>query len=411
MRTPHHPAPLPIVPLSASDLIDIIDVDSSAFGNDPPQDFLEQDILPWLELDRFIGARDAEIGDELVAIGCILSKKLTFPGGHSHPVAGVSWISVRPGWRRRGLLRGLMTTRLHGLHESGGESVAILTASEGSLYGRFGYGQAIRHATVALTHGAPFRPGVAVEPVREIRAAAARELVPGLYTRIADQRPGYLARSPEIWTMRFSDHAVFRGDASKKRWAAHPDGYVSYRVKPEWGERGPNFALQLDEIAAATPIAAASLWRYLLDLDLTRQVRYHHGWIDDPLQDLLLDPRTLTLTPRDHIWLRLVDLDRAVGLRSYNADVRLSIAVTDSFCPWNDGTWIFDLGTHGGSLTRTSDDPQIRLDVRDLGACFLGGTPLGRLVAAGLVSGEPAALLALGAALATPTAPHCPEGF
>jgi predicted acetyltransferase len=408
---PRGPAALPVRPLTPADLPDIIDVDAAAFGQDVPRDFLDEVILPWLELDRFVGARDPEAGGELVAIGCILSKSLTFPGGAVHPVAGVSWVAVRPGWRRRGLLRGMMQAQLHGLHGSGGESVAILTASEGALYGRFGYGRAIQRTTMAVPHGVAFRPGVAVEPVRQIRAAAAPAIVKPLYARVAGNRPGYLTRSDEIWSMRFSDHQEFRGDASKKQWAVHRDGYVSYRVKPGWNERGPNSTLQVDEICAANPVAYASLWRFLADLDLTREIHYSMGWVDDPLQDLLLDPRAMTTSPRDHLWLRLVDLDRAVGLRGYTTPALVRVEVVDDFCPWNAGTWLFDLGPDGGRVTRTAGAAQLRIDIRDLGACFLGGTPLGRLLQAGLVDGEPDAALSLAAALATPAAPWCPEGF
>lgn len=403
--------PLPFVGLTAADLPDIVDLDASAFGQDVPQDFFDDVIAPWLEIDRFIGARDPDADDELVAIGCILSKRLTFPGGRTHPAAGVSWVSVRPGWRRRGLLRNLMRTQLHHLHESAGEPVAILTASEGALYGRFGYGRAVLRTSMTLTHGAAFRPDVRTEPVRQIRAAAAAAIVPPLYARVAAARPGYLARSDEIWSMRFSDHQVLRQDASKRRWALHPDGYVSYRVKPDPSARGPHNVLQLDEICAATPVALASLWRFLADFDLTREIRYQQGWVDDPLPDLLLDPRELAATARDHLWLRLVDLERAIGLRDYSAPVSVTVHVSDAFCPWNDGTWLLELHAAGGTATRSDRAPQVRLDTRDLAACFLGGTPLGRLVAGGLVTGEPDALLALGAALATPTAPWCPEGF
>ena len=87
------------------------------------------------------------------------------------------------------------------------------------------------------------------------------------------------------------------------------------------------------------------------------------------------------------------------------------VDVGDEFCPWNAGRWLFDLGPDGGRVSGRPRDPQVALDISDLGACFLGGTPLGRLVTAGRVTGEPQALLELGAALATPVAPWCPEGF
>jgi predicted acetyltransferase len=397
--------------LGPGDLPDILELDQSAFGQDPPPGFLEELIVPWLELDRFIGARDPAAGDQLVGQGCIFSKQMTFPGNRVHPVAGVSWVGVRAGWRRRGLLRGLMTKQLHELHTSGGEPVAILTASEAALYGRFGYGQAINRSSFSVVHGAAFRPGVAVEPVREIKAETAPGIVKPLYARVAAGRPGNLARRDELWAMRFSDHDFLRNGASKRRWAVHPDGFVSYRIKMDWNDRGPNSTLILDEICAATPVAFASLWRFVLDLELSREITYRAGWLDDPLQDLLLDPRSLLRKSHDHVWLRIVDLDRAVGLRAYSAPARMVVDLRDELCPWNAGRWLFDIDQDGGRVSRSTADPEVELDVSDLGACFVGGTPLGRLVAAGRVTGDAGALLQLGAALATPLAPWCPEGF
>jgi predicted acetyltransferase len=402
---------LPVTPLAADDLPDILPLDTAAFGWDVPQDFLDDLIVPALELDRFVGARDPAAGNELVAQGCIYSKKLTFPGGSVHPAAGVSWVGVRAGWRRRGLLRGVMTAQLHGLHRDGAEPVAILTASEAGLYGRYGYGQAINRCQLSASHGAAFRPGVPTETVREVRAEQAHAIVPPLYSRIAGTRPGYLARSEAVWTMRFSDHALVRKDASKKRWAIHSDGFAAYRITPEWSDRGPSFALQIDEIGAATPVAFASLWRFLLDLDLTREISYSHGWVDDPLSALLLDPRGVTRTEKDHVWLRIVDLDRTIGLRGYSAPAQVIVEIADSFCPWNAGTWALELSETGGTAARTNAAATVSLDIRDLAACFFGGTPLGRLVTAGLVAGDPDSLVTLGAALAAPVAPWCPEGF
>jgi predicted acetyltransferase len=167
----------------------------------------------------------------------------------------------------------------------------------------------------------------------------------------------------------------------------------------------------LDEICAATPLARASLWQYLMSMDLVRTVNYRAGWVDDPLRDLLLDPRRMQLTVSDHVWLRIVDLDRAIGLRSYSAPFRAVVELTDALCPWNAGSWALDLTGSGGTAACSTATPQVRLDIVDLGAAFLGGTPLARLAAAGRVTGDPATVRALDAALTTALAPWCPEGF
>ncbi len=402
---------LPVRALGADDVTDIVELDGTVFGQDVPQDFLTEVVLPELELDRFIGVRDPDADDLLVAVACIMSKPLTFPGGTVHPTAGVSWVGVRPGWRRRGLLRALITRQLHDLHDTRGEAVAILTASEAGLYGRFGYGRAIDRCRFAVSHRAAFRPDVQVGNVVDTPAAQAQPTVRALYERVAPTRPGHLGRHDGIWGGRFSDHEILRSGRSKLRYGLHPDGYVTYRVKSDWNDRGPNFAIQVEEICAAHPSAFASLWRFVLDLDLAREIVYNRGWQDDPLLSLLLDPRSASVSLHDHIWLRIVDLDRAIPLRTYRSPARVVVALTDVTCPWNDGAWLLDLDVDGGTASRTDATAQIAMDVRDLGACLMGGTPLARLAAAGIVTGDPAAVAAVDAALSTPTAPWCPEGF
>jgi hypothetical protein len=56
-------------------------------------------------------------------------------------MAGLSLVGVAPTHRRRGLLR-VMYTELHQRIAAAGYPLAGLTASEGGIYGRFGYGPA-----------------------------------------------------------------------------------------------------------------------------------------------------------------------------------------------------------------------------------------------------------------------------
>jgi predicted acetyltransferase len=336
---------------------------------------------------------------------------MTWPGGGVHPVAGVTWVGVRAGWRRRGLLRGIVTKQLHDLHVTGGEAVAILTASEAALYGRYGYGPAINRGLLELTQGAPLRADAAADPVLEVAPEHAHPEIKRLHALVAPTIPGYLARPESFWLARLSDHPEFREGASRRRFGLHPDGFVSYRLKSGWNERGPAYILVLDEICAATPRAHASLWRYLLTMDLVRTISYRMLWLDDPLRDLLVDPRAARVTAMDHVWARIVDVDRAMALRAYSAAARVRIEITDAACPWNAGTWQLDLSAAGGAAARTTRRAELALDIADLGACLLGGTPLARLAAAGRVAGDHAAIATLDRALATPLLPWCPESF
>lgn len=398
-------------PLADEDLPELFQLDNAAFHVDQPVGFLDDVVRPTVEIDRVTGIRDPVPSGPLVGSAAILSKEMTFPGARVHPVAAVTLVAVRAGWRRRGILTALMRDELHGLHERTGEAVAVLTASEGVIYGRYGYGRAVDAAELALPHGAAFAASVPTDPVREIDGARASALARSLWDRVAPTTPGHLSRPDGVWSGRFAEHEYQRRGLSERRWAAHADGVVGYRVRPAWVDRDGRWTVVITDLIAATPHAHASLWRFVLDLDLTDRVEFPLGWTDDPVQDLLADRRSLTLTPHDHVWLRIVDLDRAVSLRGYATTIAVDVEVLDDFCPWNAGTWRLELGPDGGRATRTGRPAAVRLNVRDLAACLLGGTPLARLVAGGLVTGSVEAGHRLGLALSTPAAPWCPEGF
>ena len=411
MTDPMTSIPWRVDPLSGSDLPELFGLDNAAFHIDAPADFLDDVVRPMVEIGRLTGVRDPDSNGALVGTAAILSKDLTFPGARPQPVAAVTFVAVRAGWRRRGILTALMRDQLHGLHDRAGEAVAVLTASEGVIYGRYGYGRAIDRAEITLPHGAAFGRAVPTEAVREADGTSAAALARALWHRVAPTTTGHLSRPGGIWQARFAEHEFMRQGRSGRRWASHDDGVVGYRVRPAWVDRDGQSTVVVTDLIAATPLAHASLWRFLLDLDLTDRVEFPLGWTDDPVQDLLADRRSLTLTPHDHVWLRIVDLDRAVALRAYSATATVTIEVVDELCPWNAGTWVLELGPDGGRAGRTTDPAHVRIDARDLAACFLGATPVARLVGAGLVSGAPEALDRLGLALSTSIAPWCPEGF
>ncbi|GGM06839.1 GNAT family N-acetyltransferase [Nakamurella endophytica] len=403
-------------PLRPEELDSALQLDAAAFGWEPEGDWMDAVVRPTLEVERFTGVFDPALDDEMVGVAGIFSKEMTFPGGGRTPVAGVTWVSVRPGQQGRGILRQLMQDQLTGLHERGQEPVAVLTASESGIYGRFGYGSAIRRARLEIPQGTALRAGLETDRVRVVPRERAFDTVTALYDQVAAAAPGHLRRTPEVWQSLYSDHSVDRDGATRLVVALHPDGYASYRVKADWNDRGPAGTLLVHEVCARTPRARASLWQHLLGVALVREVQHRRSWPDDPVVDMVAAPRLVRLAVADHIWLRIVDLDRAVPLRGYGAEVRVRVDLTDTVCPWNHGRWDLELAADGGRAVRVdprADDavPTVRLAAADLGAAFLGGTPVRRLADAGLVSGDPEAVDALHDALSWRRSPHCPEGF
>ena len=78
--------------------------------------------------------------------------ELTVPGAVV-PTAGVTVVGTFPTHRRRGVLRSMMRAQLDDVHARG-EPLALLWASEDTIYGRFGYGMASQCAEVSISEGA-----------------------------------------------------------------------------------------------------------------------------------------------------------------------------------------------------------------------------------------------------------------
>ncbi len=353
-------------------------------------------------------------GDEVAGVAALLTRQMTLPGGVAAPVAGVTTVAVKPWHQRRGVLTRLMHVQLHELHEQKGEPFTALWASEGSIYGRFGYATAAEYAELTIPGGVPFRPGTDIghDRVREVPRAEALPFMTALHDKLVTRHPGWLARTEHTWRWRLWDEARARGGSSGYRFAVHPDGYALFRTKDNWDDRGPASKLDIEELIATTPAAHAALWRYLLDIAQVREVTTKVA-PNEPVLFKLQDARQAIRRLADSLWIRLVDVGRALPLRRYSAPVDIVFDLTDTFCPWNEGRWRLRADAEGtATVERAGTEPDFALDVTDLGAVFLGGVRLTDLAAAGRVTElVPGTVTRAGRAFLGDTAPHCLEVF
>lgn len=403
----------------------LTDADWPAFADLLGQAFLadlteaerEREREPW-EPQRSHGIYD---GERLLGGGGLLTRALIVPGPAPHAVAAVSFVGVAPDARRRGVLTALMRAQLDGLHEAGAEPIAVLWASQAPIYGRFGYGVASRAAHATVPARAGFRAGSDVGPsgrIELVGAEAAAAPMRAVHTVAGARRVGWLSRPEPSWRHWLGDIESSRQGRTAFRYAIHhgtggPDGYAVFRLQPGAGGTGPNHVLGIHELVTGTPSASVDIWRMLLDLDLVSEVRYPNLALDDPLPLLLADPRQLEATVIDQLWLRLVDLDRALAGRRYSAPCDVVLEVSDGFCPWNAGRWRLVTGAdEPAEVARSDAAPDLRCDVADLAAAYLGGTRLTALAAAGRVTElRPGALVTASRALAGDAEPYCPEVF
>jgi predicted acetyltransferase len=355
---------------------------------------------------------DAFEDGEIVATSGLLTRELTVPGGVV-AMAGVTSVGVRADHRRQGLLGRMMRGHLEAIRARGTEAVATLWASEATIYGRYGFAIGARCADLTVRSPDARLDGVGLPRPRLALADDARAQLAAIHDAVRPTWPGMLSRSPTEWNHRLRDLEHERAGRSRLQAALLDDGYAVYAVRKGQTDDGlPDSVVELRELVARTPEAHAALWAFLLGLELTRRVFWEEAPVDEPIVHRLGDPRAASVTVFDSIWVRLVDVAPALARRTYRAPVDVVLEVADTVLPHNAGRLRLTGDEHGARCVPTADAADLALDVRDLGAVYLGGTPLGSLAAAGRVRElTPGALASADRALRAAREPWCPEVF
>jgi len=407
--------------LDESRLRDLLTVDTWAFpSGEPIDDFPEEALGASWDRMTGIAVDGADQGELAACFGAYSFGSCPVPGG-TLPMGGLTWVGVHPQHRRRGILRGIIASHLADC-AARGEMLSGLTAAEYPIYGRFGYGVASDGLTLELPRRAELREvdGADEHTVRielfsfEKHAALAEEL----HVRSGDgvgglNRPGWVAREGERFQRAvWNDAPMFRRGKEARRIViverdGEARGYATFRRASEWKDGRPVGRVDVAYATALDAAATRSLWSTLLDFDLTATISVSDLAADSPLVHLLVDRRAAVPKVTDGLWVRVVDVARALAGRRYQADVDVVLGLTDTLLPDNAAAWHLRAGAfEEAACTRTDASPDLVLDARELGAAYLGGTSLAGLAAAGLVTEHtPGALARASAAFGWPIAP------
>ncbi len=378
---------------------------AAVFGSEPDAHALAR-VARITESDRVLVGTAAD--GSIAATAGAYSFDLSVPAGAPIGCAGITRVSVRADHRRRGVLR-RMLQQLHRQALDRGEPVAALWPSEVPIYGRFGYGPSAACQDLEVSRSsaqlrAPADPG----PVELVDTASARRLLPPLREAVRAQRPGLVSRTVAWWeTVLDEDPPDARDGASPRFHAVLPDrGYAIYRVHQRWTDGAPAGRVEVSELHALDPEAAAALWALVTDLDLTERIVARRRPLDEPLWHLLEDPGRLRITGHWGLHLRLLDVPAVLAARGYAGEDRLVLEVDDELLAHNAGRFALCVEDGRATCRRVDEPADLVLDVRELATVVLGGFRLTALQAAGRVrSGTPGAALRLDRLLFTDLAP------
>lgn len=390
--------------------------------------FLHEPVLTAEQLDarrqqfvegRLLGAFD---GGRCVATYRSFAQEVTAVGGAPVPANAVSNVTVTPTHRRRGLLTRMMNRDLAAAKERG-DVVGTLIAAEYPIYGRYGFGPATW--TTEWTVEVP-RSGL--DPrwsgpedggrIDLVEGEDVRKLGPELHERVRRAQPGAVSRS-ELWWQLNTGAVRFGGSWTEPFYAVYRsasgevEGLVSYESDDNWHDKQPHNTADVNWLIASTPAAERALWRYLCSIDWITKVK--SGWRgpDDLLPFFLPDPRAARVTGHaDWLWVRILDVVRALEARTYEGTGSLVLEVVDGD-GLAGGRFRLEASPEGASCAPAGGAAaDLTLPVGELATVWLGDESLVRLAALGRVREErEGAARKADALFRTSGRPWCPDIF
>ncbi len=388
---------------------------TTAFLDRPDIALVAAQIVPYWDMNRVWGAFDGPV----VGTFRTWASELTVPGGAHLPATAVSAVAVRPTHRRRGILRAMVAAE-HAAARERGEAIAMLYAAETSIYGRFGYGPAVRTCTWTLDVAhtqfvGPPAIGIDLMPAAE----ATRDLIHGLHERYRLGRAGEIRRRPFTFGMDLG-LLEFAWEPKWKGWvvvhrddAGEPDGYARYSAESKWEQGQPRSIVKIQDLVALNDTAHDAIWRFLADTDLVATVTMERGSLDERLPWLLTNSRAADASSvSDSLWVHLLDVPGALAARSYERPGSLVLEVVDPESGDGRTRVHLEVSPDGTSCTATSRDPELTVHANALGAAYLGGTSLAlAAVSRGYVEHRPGSLAVADAMFRTLEAPRCTTFF
>jgi predicted acetyltransferase len=391
----------------------MLDVDGWAFAG-TVQAATVDDLKSVIDWDRARGIEvtDASIAPAgtLVACHSSFAYEMRVPGGGTVATSGLTWVGVHSGHRRRGLLTAMIDDHF-ARALARGEVVSTLFAAETRIYQRFGYGLGAPTLALNTGRGIDLREIPGSDDLRIdfanadierhaslVRAVLARCSRPGTHATVDDHLMRDIFIDPELW----------REGAERLRIAVvyddeGPAAFATFKRKLEWENGEPGGDLIFWTWAAANAAAERRLFAVVSDLDLMSKVKARNIAPDAPLVHLVKDIRGAHFAMRDNLWVRLLDLPKALAARTYAADANVTVAITDKQLPANDGLWRLRAEDGAIKATKESDagaPADVTMSIQELSAAYLGGVTIASLANAGLVTGAPDAVAALSAAFA-----------
>ena len=367
-------------------------------ANEPSEEALAQ-LQRWMETARIlatqVSAEDDRTGLPVATFGRFWAPANL--GARTVQAAMITAVIVRTAFKRRGILRAMTELNLAQAGQAGAP-LALLTASNAEIYGRFGFQPVVPEAAVEVNPGKFALKESATKQIagyhvdwvlRETLLEQAQELS---HLAHPGQR-GSTLRNPGFPLEHFYDEESGKIDAKLRGIVCYSPtgqacGYAIYTV----ADGDP--VLWVKDMDFLEPRAEIALWDHLARVEGIKTIKLDTFSLESPLRLCLKDLRAVDIkSVFDLLWARVLDPVQCLEARSYSfaahaAGLRACFRVEDPL-GYAAGSLQVTLSSGGATVERLEDDADVEavLSVNALAELVYASSSVSNLEVAGLITG------------------------
>ncbi|MFT4147642.1 MAG: GNAT family N-acetyltransferase [Micrococcaceae bacterium] len=386
---------------TAHDLPEIKQLNLRNFGENMPGNAWKyhQQELPG---HSYYVAEDTKTGD-LVGTAGFFPSNVNL-GNAIVPMAAVTEITVDATHRGQGVLHEMLAA-LENDDAFSAYPVVGLTASQATIYGRYGFGPAVYLSEYTIdTRNLAFSNLVdTANSVRFLPREKFLEVLPPLYDAYQKVTPGVVSRSMARW--KFELEWPESVDTQLELHAlVHEHGFARFHYEEQRKK------LVVDEICTTTPEAYYALWQTLCGHNIQKELNYS-GPTRSPLPYVFKDFRALeTKSYYDFLWLRIRNVKAVLEATISRNTGSVILQLKDSYGT-ESGVYTVHFANGTISCEKSSEEPELTMDISILSMILLGEIAASALYQAGRITGSATAVELLDQALFSAKSPEAGTFF
>jgi predicted acetyltransferase len=367
---------LDIVTIKEDKYFEAVRLSEYAFQYNVPKDEVNERIEQMKKHHQVIGVVEDE---KLIAKLHFLPFEV-FIGEKKITMGGIAGVATYPEYRRKGLVKGMLTHILEKM-KTEGYLVSMLYPFSVPFYREYGWELFANRLSVSIKKSDLRFQSESLGRIKRFSDSLPISNLNRIYEHYAKGFTGMLVRKEDWWEKigKNTHIAMFFDDANE------PKGYIMYTVKEK--------KMKVGEFIALNSEARRGLWNYICQHD--SMIEDLEMIVDErePLLFSLHEPRVkMEITP--YFMARLVDVEAFLKQSTFtwnSIDKDVVLQVKDDYAPWNNKAFLLKKGAVIVVDTRELEERKARvihLSINTLSAILFGYKRPVELMEIGKVTGS-----------------------